>query len=240
MINFFRKIREKLLSEGKTGKYLKYAIGEIVLVVIGILIALQINNWNESRKEHQLETKILKEILLNLETDLKNLDISITSINNEWMRNNTKVLEHLNNDMPITDSLRYYYSRLYGHVDFQPNTIGYDNLKSVGIDIIQNEQLRKEIAELYSIKYFLFVEVRRTNVRKFQDFQIEELYANIRTIKPLEIGEPINLKELRQNIRFKNTLLGNIFILEWVNSQYIQGKEDIELVAQSIRNELNK
>ena len=50
MIKFFRKIRQNILSEGKTGKYFKYAIGEIVLVVIGIVIALQLNNWNESRK----------------------------------------------------------------------------------------------------------------------------------------------------------------------------------------------
>ncbi len=49
MIKFFRKIRQNLLSEGKTGKYLKYAIGEIILVVIGILIALQVNNWNQDR-----------------------------------------------------------------------------------------------------------------------------------------------------------------------------------------------
>jgi hypothetical protein len=54
MIKFFRKIRQNLLMENKTGKYLKYAIGEIILVVIGILIALQINNWNENQK---LETK---------------------------------------------------------------------------------------------------------------------------------------------------------------------------------------
>ena len=58
MIKFFRKIRQNLLSEGKTGKYLKYAFGEIVLVVIGILIALQINNWNEQRKE-RIQEKIL-------------------------------------------------------------------------------------------------------------------------------------------------------------------------------------
>ncbi|MGS2727548.1 DUF6090 family protein [Psychroserpens sp. BH13MA-6] len=62
MIKFFRKIRHNLLSEGKTGKYLKYAIGEIILVVIGILIALQINNWNENQKENKLE----KNTLLNL------------------------------------------------------------------------------------------------------------------------------------------------------------------------------
>ena len=51
MIKFFRKIRQNLLSEGKTGKYLKYAIGEIILVVIGILIALSINNWNDNQNK---------------------------------------------------------------------------------------------------------------------------------------------------------------------------------------------
>jgi uncharacterized membrane protein len=54
MIKFFRKIRQNLLMENKTGKYLKYAIGEIVLVVIGILIALSINNFNNSRQERKI------------------------------------------------------------------------------------------------------------------------------------------------------------------------------------------
>jgi len=49
MIKFFRKIRQNLLVENKTGKYLKYAIGEIILVMIGILLALQVNNWNQQR-----------------------------------------------------------------------------------------------------------------------------------------------------------------------------------------------
>lgn len=66
MIKFFRTIRQNLLSEGKTAKYLKYALGEIVLVVIGILIALQINNWNENRKT---EIKV-KNSLIALKNDL--------------------------------------------------------------------------------------------------------------------------------------------------------------------------
>ena len=63
MINFFRKIRYNLMEQNKTGKYLKYAIGEIVLVVLGILIALSINNWNEGRKFQRVEVKILQEML---------------------------------------------------------------------------------------------------------------------------------------------------------------------------------
>ncbi|TFV95649.1 hypothetical protein E4S40_05355 [Algoriphagus kandeliae] len=69
MIKFFRKIRQDLLSEGKTRKYLKYAIGEIVLVVIGILIALQINNWNENRKIDAKRQIYYRQLLVDLETD---------------------------------------------------------------------------------------------------------------------------------------------------------------------------
>ena len=65
MIKFFRHIRRQLISENKTGKYFKYAIGEIILVVIGILIALQINNFNNSRQE----TKIEQAYLLSLQTE---------------------------------------------------------------------------------------------------------------------------------------------------------------------------
>ena len=75
MIKFFRKIRQNLLMENKTSKYFKYAIGEIVLVVIGILIALQINNWNENRKLENSKQKLmlaLKNELVNNKNEFDN------------------------------------------------------------------------------------------------------------------------------------------------------------------------
>ncbi len=60
MIPFFRKIRKKMADDNRPIQYMRYAIGEIVLVVIGILIALQINNWNEARKDKIIEQKVLK------------------------------------------------------------------------------------------------------------------------------------------------------------------------------------
>jgi len=74
MLKFFRKIRQNLLMENKTGKYFKYAIGEIVLVVIGILIALQINNWNEKNKNDQLANVYLMDFKRDLETDIASLE----------------------------------------------------------------------------------------------------------------------------------------------------------------------
>ena len=80
MIKFFRKIRQNLLIENKTGAYFKYAIGEIILVVIGILIALQINHWNENRKENS-SLQILTENLNNeFEKNLIELELDISRI----------------------------------------------------------------------------------------------------------------------------------------------------------------
>ena len=76
MLTFFRKIRKALLDSGSTGKYLLYAIGEIALVVIGILIALQINNWNENRKTQDQIKKQLNTLVGALHDDLNSLRVS--------------------------------------------------------------------------------------------------------------------------------------------------------------------
>ena len=80
MIKFFRKIRYDLMEKNKTGKYLKYAVGEIILVVIGILIALSINNWNEGRKDRIIEKSILLELGDNLERNIALIDIANAEI----------------------------------------------------------------------------------------------------------------------------------------------------------------
>jgi len=239
MIKFFRNIRQNLLMENNTGKYFKYAIGEIILVVIGILIALQINNWNEFRKERVVESNILKEILINLDSDLKSLDLKINE-SNKFLTHSVEVLQHLQNKTPITDSLKYYYSALVGHGNYEPTTIAYDNLKTKGVDIIKNESTRQAISELYSITYFTLVEDRRTVVRRFQEIQAEMVQNKIKLIKPYGEAEPINFMELSKDIPFQNMLIKNIWILKWVINRYEKGKGEIEEVQQKIRQDLEK
>ena len=79
MIKFFRKIIQNLLMENKTGKYFKYAIGEIVLVMIGILLALQVNNWNENRKISNTEQLLLRDLRTEILSNINTLDTIITS-----------------------------------------------------------------------------------------------------------------------------------------------------------------
>jgi len=81
MIKFFRKIRQNLLSEGKTGKYLKYAFGEIVLVMVGILLALQVNNWNELRKKEKAEIQLYHKIIADLNTEYAVIERKIRDFN---------------------------------------------------------------------------------------------------------------------------------------------------------------
>ena len=181
MIKFFRKIRKHLLAENKFSKYLIYAIGEIILVVIGILIALQINNWNNDNIERELELNMLSEILTNLEKDVFNFNSKIT-INENAIKHNSAVLEHLILKTPLTDTLRYSYARLTGRGTFEPITVAYENLKSKGINIIGNDSLRISISELYDFKYFYVTEDLRMDYEPIKDFHMSDIYKNVKTI----------------------------------------------------------
>ena len=84
MINFFRKIRKKLADDNKPLKYMRYAIGEIILVVIGILIALQINNWNEQRKTINKEKGYIRSIYQDFQKDLNRINISSAMLTKQY------------------------------------------------------------------------------------------------------------------------------------------------------------
>ena len=77
MIKFFRKIRQQLLTENKFSKYLIYALGEIALVVIGILIALSLNNWNQKKSERKIERRYISSLIEDAKTDLSNFNNAI-------------------------------------------------------------------------------------------------------------------------------------------------------------------
>ena len=152
MIQFFRKIRFNLMEKNKTGKYLKYAIGEIVLVVIGILIALQINNWNELNKERASEKIILNEIRDNLKFDLKDFESNIANLQNKAISSKS-ILKILESNSDYNDSIGYFFFYLKTYPHFSNKSNGYNLLQSKGLDIIQNDSIRKSITDLYEDRY---------------------------------------------------------------------------------------
>jgi hypothetical protein len=151
MIKFFRKIRQKMLTENKFSKYLIYAIGEIVLVVIGILIALQINNWNAERKVEKEEIGILNNLLESLYSAKEQSDIEIYEENKlkeslivALGKNSNKSELSINT---IPDSL--FYHILWNSNPSVPVLSSYSDIKNTGkIGVIKNRKIRESFANL--------------------------------------------------------------------------------------------
>ena len=152
MIKFFRKIRQKLLSENKFSKYLIYAVGEIVLVVIGILIALQINNLNQDKINRNYEITMLSQIKGTLIDDIKNLEGGLRSL--DKTKKSLRKLAIIRNEPTFPqDSLNYYFALLRkSGIGVSINYSAYESIKSTGFDKISNKSLRNSITNLYEVK----------------------------------------------------------------------------------------
>ena len=162
MIKFFRKIRQNLIQENKIGKYFKYAIGEIVLVVIGILIALQINNWNENRKLKKEEVNVLAELKEDLNSTSKELNKDLR-VHIEGLEANVQFMQFLKfNKIPERD-ISHVFALCSRDAQAFPKTSGYNLLESKGISIITNDSLRKEVANLYQLNIKRVTESGKSN-----------------------------------------------------------------------------
>lgn len=148
MISLFRKIRQKLLQQNKVSQYFAYAIGEIFLVVIGILIALQINTWNEDRKIRLYELKMLKELKSTLEKDRFFFGSQIPRLEHKQVAA-SRLLSMIENREENLDTLNKYFADLRFDVLFQYNSGAYGSIKSGGIDKISNDSIRAKMADIY-------------------------------------------------------------------------------------------
>lgn len=163
MIKFLKNIRQKELSDNRFSKYLLYAFGEIVLVVIGILIALSINNWNERQKAKANETIILNSFISSIDEDLGRYN-GLFKRRIELKKEAIDSLKNLiGKHAKVNDSVfMHYYSRAFigivGRFDSGP----YDALKSNGLNQISNPELRKEIVNTYQVvlpAYMRFIDL---------------------------------------------------------------------------------
>ncbi len=210
MIPVFRKIRKKMADDNRPLKYARYAIGEIVLVVIGILIALQINTWNQNRMKAAEELHILKAIKIGLEKDLKDLEFNAGSIARSISSGN-KIIYALENDLPYQDSIADHFGLFMMPVMFLHSTSAFETLKSKGIDLISNANLRDQIIGVYDSGYTFFL--------KNEAITLDEAERGLKEIFPTRFHEsyvydldkdgyepritPIDYEALKSDERFK-------------------------------------
>ncbi|WP_027136738.1 DUF6090 family protein [Gaetbulibacter saemankumensis] len=154
MIKFFRKIRQKLLTENKLSKYLIYAIGEIILVVIGILIALSINNWNEDRNNRKLITVYKKSLIENFVQDSIVIANGINIINSEITKIEQFEKRVSNSQEPLDTILKIarfeYEFRISINNHYEKDT--YEVLNSTGHIGLFTNKLTKKLKELNSLQ----------------------------------------------------------------------------------------
>lgn len=162
MIPFFRHIREKLFSTlpaDKAGnritRYFFYALGEIFLVVIGILIALQVNNWNEEKKDRAYELKMLREVQEALETDILDSERNIERVR-RLDSASSHIIQLAVQKTPFLDTLylngisRWYLLRT--GINYNRNTGPYEAIKSSGLDKISNDSIRKQLVNYFDFR----------------------------------------------------------------------------------------
>jgi len=237
MIKFFRKIRQKLLREKKLGNYLLYAVGEIILVVIGILIALQINDWSEHQKELELEGEYYCRLAEDVVLDMEQMSNLLSLAEDRLNASNDAVRLLLSEEVKKVDagnlislSIRSIYS------DFQPNNSAYEDLKSgANLNIIRDKSVIQalnryfnRVEELKSIimvngKYAVDISFSHTDnfANGYNQASIINGRFSVGLDEDLKRAFPIDDEELLSN-EMKSRLLGEALEYVSVNTRQVE------------------
>lgn len=152
MLRFFRTLRQRLLADKQVGKYLLYALGEIILIVVGVLIALYLDNVNDEKQAKEVEVQLLMELKSNLASNMEILERTLIT-ETEYLAYNEMILEYLDNRRPYDEELDRAFGVYFWTVTTNPVTGGYEFLKSKGIDLISSDSLRKRISFIFDNEF---------------------------------------------------------------------------------------
>lgn len=225
------------MSENKKGKYIKYAIGEIVLVVIGILIALSINNWNENRKLDIYERKMLREIYASLKADHLMCQNMLAGLNRMEIANDS-IIKFLKNDTGDLTTVRGYFTTtaLSSNLDFKLSA--YESLKSRGLDIISNDSLRKSLSNLYDFRYpYSLYLVSNYNIHlrnEWRPFMIDNFQFNIEGNDDEIIRRPLYWDKLKSNPKMRNILILNRYLIIGQKDNLKEIINELEIILKFI------
>lgn len=254
MINFFRRIRKQLLSESKFSKYLPYALGEILLVVIGILIALQINNINSYKNQRAAEKEYLMSLKAEFENNLTKVNESIANVNNDVSAVQS-LLRLFDPEVIDTTSEKQISEMIYAvfgaGLAFQPSTsVLEDMIASGNLNLILNTQLRQHLATFNSSLDFF--KIQESSVFTSMDNALQFLNKNGSILSVMinrgaivdynSISSSVNNRGLFKSAEFENLLFSYLLYLSAANNDdFLMGiKTEIETILEEINNELQE
>ena len=234
MLKFFRKIRKGLIFENQTKKYLLYAIGEIFLIIIGVLIALSAAEWNGNRKSVVKETKALKAIYKGLQLDLSALEIVIN--NTETGINRITILDSLlKEDLPTyTNSLDTLFGSVYGFRFFLFEKANYEDLKANSLNLIKSDSLRQQLIIVFESEYSNNEKNYTTEIW-VNDVLRPYYLENFRNLTFQLSATPINYESLWKDTYYKNIVNYRlVFLTRVLRNGHLQLKFEIEKLMRLI------
>jgi len=207
------------------------------LVVIGILIAIQLDDLNDRRKERDLEMKILQEIIQNIQTDFEDHNQNL-----QFMRNTVRasevVLNHLENRLPYKDSLDGHFVWLAIIPDFYSLKSGYQLLTSKGVNLIGNDSLRQDISFLYDNTYpwieDWFIFLKGNSYRLLTENMVAKFYD----LNPLDSYKPRNYKGLQDDEEFQSYVQFNMSYFQAFMTSYEERLKEVHLLEERIEKEI--
>jgi hypothetical protein len=226
MIQFFKRIRQNQLLEGKTWQYFKYALGEIVLVVIGILLALSINNWNESRKQAIAEKEFIAGVKKDLEQDKAYIKLVIQQAEKKLMAFELLSKEDpslFDTDKKALDSLLQIY--FVSERTFYPISGSFESaLSGNEINNFKEKKAIATIIKLYNSTYDRLID--NGNISSSRWEYLTKKYSHERRIGTWLEMNPIQYSELLDDLSYHSKEL------EWYSAMLNESLKDISVIMQ--------
>jgi hypothetical protein len=251
MIKIFRKIRQNMIKENKASKYLLYAIGEIILVVIGILIALQLNNWNENAKQSRIEQHYLvalkEEFTYNrvklervMNTNQNNADYAL-KISNLMGPDNPEITEKEFSTLAM--------EMTNWHVMYHPNQAVLDEIISSGkLSIFKNDTLKFALSSSKGLLSKIKFQEDEHSASRMNVIDIMNAEGNAKKMITDAQGDTFDIKEskfklgnlqLLQSQKLENELMEFILTARYLNQNYYtELKTELDAILKLITNEL--
>ena len=251
MIKFFRKIRYDLMEKNKTGKYMKYAIGEIILVVIGILIALWINDWNQEKKNERIEIVFLEDFKSDVETDIQTLKDRINT-NNRMVANADSILLTLSNKKQLSkqELVKFYNQSLSltneSYFIAEKSTINQFEANSYG-NLISSRELKDKLFSYYSTNERIEINMEKSLQLYQHNFLTKEIMQGVLSGDILEntLGSDfdrpnLDLNKLKQNTEYLFSVLAKKIATTTQNNFYQNIIDSAEELIKLIDTEIKK
>lgn len=234
-MKLFRKTRQNLISNGKLRKYLLYAIGEILLVMIGISLAFQLDNWNENRVKVNSEASYYINIRAQIADD-RDLVMTQVRFNNRYMaefKYANEILE--SNDRSRLDTLGLIVRNLTQYSDFDKKGNIYETLVNSGeIKLLRNHTIVRSIRELEE-KYTYINRMENIHYDAVMTYAISAINPSLK-FSSSEIMKPDEI----YTYEFQNLMLSLIQIMTEKNKVYHEALNEIDLITELIEEELDE